>query len=117
MLNTERHLATARDLFLPDAAGGAGDTSKAADMAATRTRTASSSGEAWLAVPADQIASRPGLYTLRLRGDGGAPTVEVAVVTPGPGTVLADKERDALAGLAKACCGEGSGKAPFCASM
>ena len=112
--------AVAMDLFYPTEDGGAADTaSRAPDAAATRTRTASSSGEAWLAVPPAALAARPGRYALRLIGESGLPTVEVAVVTPDANVRLAAKERDALAALAKACCGGDGGakKSPFCADV
>jgi hypothetical protein len=64
-----------------------------------------------------KLADNPGLYTLKIEGDTGSPTLEVTVVTPDAAVQLAEKERAALAGVAAKCCGGKSGKSPFCSQM
>lgn len=106
-----------RDLFYPHEQGGPGDIGGAPDVTSVVTRDSAASSESWLAVAPDVLAGAPGLYTLRLRGDTGSPTVEVTVATPGPGVVLAAEASDALAKVAKRCCGPENEKSRFCADM
>jgi hypothetical protein len=105
------------DLFAPPEAGGVADPAGAPAANATEARAGAAASEAWLAVPPALLAERPGVYALRLRGDTGLPAVEVAVVTPGPGTQLADADRAALQAVGKACCSAANARSPFCASM
>jgi hypothetical protein len=79
---------------------------------ATQGRASPAGSDAWLAVPAARLA--PGRYTLRLTGEAGRAAVEVVVVTPGPATQLDAADREALAEVARDCCGNGGS---FCADM
>ncbi|KAI8473726.1 MAG: hypothetical protein J3K34DRAFT_409783 [Monoraphidium minutum] len=99
------------DLFLPSEGGDAGGEP---DVAGAVSRDSAASSEAWLSVPAARLADNPGLYTLRLRGESGSPTVEVVVSTPGSDLLLEAGEAAALAGLAKDCCAAAGAKSAFC---
>ncbi|GBF99542.1 hypothetical protein Rsub_12348 [Raphidocelis subcapitata] len=104
----------AMELFNPTATGGSADTSRPADANATQARALPAGSNSWLAVPAAQLAQAPGRYTLRLTSQAGSPAVEVVVVTPAPATVLDAGDRDALAALARDCCGNGGS---FCTEI
>lgn len=107
-----------RDLYYPPATGDPHDTSsRQPDVTAIETRASAASAESYLYVSPQALADNPGLYTLRLRGDTGSPTVEVIVATPGPTILLADKELGAMQGVAKQCCSASNTRAPFCANM
>ncbi|KIZ04191.1 hypothetical protein MNEG_3772, partial [Monoraphidium neglectum] len=105
------------DLFLPSSSGGPGDVGGGAGIVATASRDSAASSESWLAVSPQQLADNPGLYTLRLRGESGSPTVEVTVATPGSGLQLDARELAAMAAVAKRCCGSANAKAPFCTTI
>ena len=95
--------------------GTPGDVSGKADLTAVASRDSAASSEAWLSVPRKQMADNPGVYTLRLRGDAGAPAVEVTVVTPSPQLQLDPIERQSLALVADRCCTTNP-KTQFCAT-
>jgi len=113
------HARTHRDLYLPTASGGpaAYTSDTPPELTAVESRSSVSYFESWIAVDAAQMAEHPGLYTLRLRGDAGAPTVEVTVVTPSPTTQLAANQQQALAAVAKQCCSAKNSKSQFCSDM